>query len=669
LHRLARLGFVASLALACQPSLLFAQQAEGVAPSPRIESPPEALPDLETFVDGVVTSALEQHRIGGAQVAIVKDGQTLLVKGYGLAAISPDRPVDPQRSLFRIGSISKTFTWVALMQLAERGVIELEDPVNKHLPDALKVPDEPEWQPVRILDLMNHTSGFEDALQNLFVEESSGLLPLRDHLQRFRPARVREPGRYLAYSNYGAALAGAVVAHVSGMEFERYVEENIFVPLGLTHTTFREEHGADAPEGLPAPMPAEWARDKAQGLEFRDGAWKAYAQEHILAMAPAGSAVSTAADMARYMTALLNPELLERSGVLSRASYERLRQPSFQGAPGLTAVHHGFFNMPLGGKQPLGFDNLSHSGGTLHFQSFMALIPEVHLASGAERGSLGIFVTTNSLAGGVLAQELPEQLLGKYFGASSNAIEPMDQPHALSDYVGQYRGMRRSYTKLEKLFGLMQTIRIDASDDGFLTVATGREPLRMVEIADDLFRQQNGDLLVAFERDANGKVTHTISVAGASERIGFFDTLSWMLAVSVAVLVASVAVLIGAWRRARRRTSQSRHERRSTRCLVFAAVTWLVFWALLVAWGASFVGPDGLDRFMVTYPQALLKVALAALLLAAFATLAAVIALIPMWLDASSTMGRRVRHSAAAAIFLIFTATAAHWNMLGFKFY
>jgi CubicO group peptidase (beta-lactamase class C family) len=664
---LRRLGFIASVALACQPTWSFAQQTEGIAPPLRAEIATESLPDLESFVDGVVTTSLEQHRIGGAQVAIVRDGQTLLVKGYGRAAIAPDRPVDPHRSLFRIGSISKTFTWVALMQLAERGRIDLEDPVNKHLPEALKIPDRDGWQPVRILDLMNHTPGFEDALQNLFVVESSRLLPLDEQLQRFRPARVREPGRYLAYSNYGAALAGALIAHVSGTEFERYMEENIFAPLGLVHTTFREEHESDAPAGLPAPMPRDWVQDKAQGLEFRDGEWKAYAQEHILSMAPAGSVVSTAADMARYMTALLDPELLERSGVLSRESYERLRQPSFQGAPGLPAVHHGFFNMPLGAKQPLGIDNLTHSGGTLHFQSLMMLIPENQLASGEDAGSLGIFVTTNSLSGGALAQELSEQLLVKYFGAQGTAPEPVDQPHALSDYVGQYRGMRRSYTKLEKLFGLVQTFRIDASDDGFLTIVAGREPVRMVEIADDLFRQQNGDLLVAFERDAKGKVTRAITVAGASERIGPFETLSWMLAISAAVLAASIGVLIGAWRG--RRKSQSPGERRSTRCLASASVAWLIFWAFMAAWIVSLAGPDGLDQFMITYPQPLLKVALALLLVAAVVSLVALVALIPLWRNVGGSLWRRIYHSAAVAIFLIFVATAAHWNMLGFKFY
>lgn len=650
-------------------TVAFAQPADSIVAPARAEVGEEPLPGLEAFVDGIVASSLEQHEIGGAQVAIVKDQRTLLVKGYGLAAVTPDRAVDAQRSLFRIGSISKTFTWLAVMQLVERGQVELDDPINEHLPESLKIPDAGRSQPIRIVDLMNHTPGFEDGIQSLFVASSSKLLPLHDYLRQLRPARVREPDEYLAYSNYGAALAGALIAHVTGTEYERYMEENVLAPLGMLHTTFREELEPGAPSGLPAPMSSELARHKAQGLEYRDGAWQGFAQEHILSLAPAGSAVSTAADMSRYMSALLNPELLERAGVLERATYEQMREPSFQGAPGLPAVHHGFFNMPLGARRSLGFDNLSHSGGTLHFQSLMALIPEIELPDGESGGSLGVFVTTNSRAGALLAQSLPEQLLTKYFSSAAAAPpEAVEQPHELSDYEGQYRTLRRSYMKLEKLFGLMQGMRV-AVEDGFLTITSGREAVRMVEIADDLFRQQNGDLMVAFQRDSHGKVTHAISVAGVADRVGPFDTLSWMLIVAVAAFMATVGILIGALRRRRRIQSQTRWEQRSAAWLALAAAAWLAFWVMLIVWMASFAGPDGQDEFVFTYPQPALKAALAVLLLATAMSTVALATLIPVWRDASWSRWRRVRHFAAVMIFIVFVVTAARWNMLGFRFY
>ena len=112
---------------------------------------------------------MAQDQIAGVQVAVVGNGETLLVKGYGIDSVEPRRAVDPNQSLFRIGSISKTFTWLSIMQLAERGQLKLDDPINDHLPDELDVPDEGFEQPIRIVDLMNHTAGFEDILQGLFV--------------------------------------------------------------------------------------------------------------------------------------------------------------------------------------------------------------------------------------------------------------------------------------------------------------------------------------------------------------------------------------------------------------------------------------------------------------------------------------------------------------------
>src|SRR4029453_15132476 len=123
------------------------------------------LPNLEAFVDGVVGGYMAQQQIAGAEVAVVRDGETLLVKGYGIDSVEPRHAVDPNKSLFRLGSISKTFTLLSIMQLAERGKLKLEDPINDHLPDELDIPDEGFEQPIRIVDLMNHTAGVEELLQ------------------------------------------------------------------------------------------------------------------------------------------------------------------------------------------------------------------------------------------------------------------------------------------------------------------------------------------------------------------------------------------------------------------------------------------------------------------------------------------------------------------------
>ena len=642
------------------------------------------MPGLEAFVDGVIGAYMAQQRIAGTQVSVVRDGQVLLVKGYGTSSIDPQREVDPERSLFRLGSISKTFTWLSLMQLAERGQLQLTDPVNVHLPDELDIPDEGFQQPIRIIDLMNHAAGFEDALQHLFAPDGAPVMSLNEHLRNYRPHRVREPGKFLAYSNYGTALAGALVAHVSGVDFETYVEQNIFTPLGMTHTTFREQYAPVA--GLPAPMSAELAADKAQNLEWRSGQWQAIPHERIVAMAPAGAAVSTAADMAQYMLALLDPERLERSGVLRKSTFAKLQQPSFQGAPGLPAVHHGFFNAPLGTNSILSFDNLSHGGATLHFMSFMVVIadlaaPARMLETGAATapvvaeqrdragGSIGIFVMTNSGPGARLVFALPERILAEYFQppAAASLLPQQGAIEHVREYVGQYRSARRSYTKFEKLMSLPAT-PLTATDDGRLLATFGFETARFVEIGTDLFRQEDGDQTIAFSRDESGRVTHMITAGGAFERVGFFQSMFWFVLIVCAGVIASIAIVVAAARR-RAAAAESTWARRSARLLTGTAVAWLVFVVLCLVWAIPMIGPDVLDKFVYGYPQTSLKVALAALLVASGLSLLTIASLLPAWRDSSWSATRKVLHTLAVLVFVALVLTLLQWNAIGLRYY
>ena len=201
-----------------------------------------------------------------------------------------------------------------------------------------------------------------------------------------RPQRVREPGKLMAYSNYSTALAGAIVAEVSGMEYESYVERNILVPLGLAHTTFREQYAADA--RLAA---ADVRRPRhAPGAEHRDA-------QRRMAVDPARAHRLDGACGRRGLDRRGHGELharVARPGSDSkqracsrRETFARMREPSFQSAPGMPAIHHGFFNAPLGVTTQLGVDNLSHSGATLHFRSFMVVTDDLSISRASKERS------------------------------------------------------------------------------------------------------------------------------------------------------------------------------------------------------------------------------------------------------------------------------------------
>ncbi|MDX1577656.1 MAG: serine hydrolase, partial [Gemmatimonadota bacterium] len=206
----------ATLALLA-PGLLPAQEPGAV--EPRAETETAARPalsdvaELEAWLDGFMASHLEELPSAGAAVAIVLDGEPLLARGYGLADVEKEVPVDAS-TLFRIGSVSKLFTWTAVMQLVERGILDLETDINEYMGD-VQVPDTyPE--PVTLRHLLTHTAGFEDHVVGLFGSDEDDVRPLEEILREEMPARVRPPGEVASYSNHGTGMAAHIVERVTG---------------------------------------------------------------------------------------------------------------------------------------------------------------------------------------------------------------------------------------------------------------------------------------------------------------------------------------------------------------------------------------------------------------------------------------------------------------------
>ncbi len=191
--------------------------------------------DLESFFDGIVPLQLERSDIAGASVMVMQNGQVLLRKGYGYADLKNKKPVDPAATIFRLASISKLFTWVSVMQLVEQGKLDLDTDVNRYLDFQIR----PAFsQPVTLRNLMTHTGGFEEEIRDIIVTDPKQAVTLRDFLIRNQPQRIFPPGTIPAYSNYGVGIAGYIVQRVSGQPFEQYVEQHIFAPLKMVHSTF-----------------------------------------------------------------------------------------------------------------------------------------------------------------------------------------------------------------------------------------------------------------------------------------------------------------------------------------------------------------------------------------------------------------------------------------------
>jgi len=456
-------------------------------PQPATEQqPPRSGPrdprELEAFIDGIMAAHKEAHHIAGATVSVVVDGQILFAKGYGYADVANRKKVEPDKTLFRIGSVSKLFTWTAVMQLVEQGKLDLNANVNTYLKD-FKIPDTYP-QPITMTHLLTHTPGFEDHVIGLFARTPDKLLPLGKILADDMPARVRPPGQLASYSNYGTALAGYIVEQVSGVSWDEYIEKNILQPLEMSHTTGRQ------------PIPENLAADMSKGYNYSGGEYKGKEFEFI-PLQPAGSMSAAAIDMARFMIAHLQQGRYGSARILSETTAQQMRRQIFTHAKQLNGILHGFYEMSSNGQRIFG-----HGGDTLWFHTQLALFPE---------SNVGLFVSYNSDTGAPARNELVKAFIDRYYPAQD---QPRPSPSAdfkqrASQFEGSYTAIRRSHTTLAKLAALVSVIKISATEDGYLlTTGIGGAPKRWVETEPMVFREIDGQEIMVFRQDDKGQVTH-----------------------------------------------------------------------------------------------------------------------------------------------------------------
>ena len=212
LYALLTVSLVRPVAAQREPPRKIAPTRPVPTPSAEIASPSTAAvrglrdrAELEAFMDGIMTAQLRDHHVAGATVSVVKDGALFFAKGYGSADVRQQRPVVADSTMFRVGSISKLFTWTAVMQLVEQGKLDLNTDINKYLD--FKIPATFP-QPITLTHVMTHTPGFEEEPRDLFTEDSTHIQPMGKWLPAHMPKRVRPPGTFASYSNWATATAG-----------------------------------------------------------------------------------------------------------------------------------------------------------------------------------------------------------------------------------------------------------------------------------------------------------------------------------------------------------------------------------------------------------------------------------------------------------------------------
>lgn len=605
------------------------------APTTSGAAVPTSMPGLEELVDKTVMPPIERGEMAGAVVTVVKDGQVVLLKGYGHADVAKQVPVDPAKTLFRIGSITKTFTWTALMQLLEQGKIGLDQPIEELLPQALHpAPSRFDAQPILVRHLFTHTGGFEDKVLNrFFLRDPQRVRPLQEELTRYKPLRIRPPGVSATYSNYGAALAGAIVEHVAAEPYADYIDKHILTPLAMTSTTAREPLGPNNPQSM---SPALASR-LTQGYVSVGGKLEARPFEFMSQIGPAGSISSTGADMGKYLLAQLHP-----GSILSAPSATRMQSRLFTNAPQLPGIGYGWALDRVGSLR-----TVWHNGGTMAFHSMLLLAPDE---------DLGIFISTNTSSGDQLSAELPKAILTTYFSAARDQPRPIQvDADTLQDYRGAYLGDRLSTSSAERFFiGLIAGTRQISDGPSGLTV--NGSPL--VAVAHDVFGSQGGNFLV-FQRDQTGHIS------GFTTGIESFDRLPpWRtpLAALVVIGLSALLSLVNLW--SNRNLLQPGMPRRQKIALALnlgASLGWLAFAGCLVAAFMQMM-QSPLD-VVFTYPSLVLTLGLWIGVCAALLSVAASVSALTSVM--SSSWPRRIQYAASAIVWATLLLLLHDWRLLG----
>jgi CubicO group peptidase (beta-lactamase class C family) len=540
--------------------------------------------DVSAWLDGMVPYAMNTGDIAGGVIVVVKDGQVLAQKGYGYADVAAKKPVDPERTMFRAGSVAKLVVHTAVMQLVEQGKLDLDADIQQYLD--FPVPDaDAHDQPVTLHNLMTHTGGFEELVRGLMARDPKVFMPLETYVKATKPARIFPPGEVPSYCNFCVTLEGYIVQRVSGEDFDDYLDKHIFAPLRMTSSTFRQ------------PLPSQFAEQISTGYRT---ASQPPGYFELVGPAPAGSLSTTGADMARFMIAQMQAYSGTQTPLLGHETAQRMQTTMFRPVPPSLGMSIGFFERDRNGHRVR-----EHGGDTQFFHSKLAMFMD---------DDVGIFLSFNSTgkegAVGPLREAIFAQFADRYFPAPLAELPPAKHAEVSARLVtGRYATSRRAETTFFKLFSLLGQASIAPDEQGVLTVPGLTElngkPKEWHEVEPWVWRESHGPEQVA------AKVEGVVKMLSADEVGGILVLLpvpwqqsgAWILpVVGIATAILALTVLawpIAAWRRRKRGTPLALSPRelqiyRVARVVALIDVVFLIGWMGIVSAGnADLAAYDG----------------------------------------------------------------------------
>ncbi len=615
---------------------------EETAPAPAVpeQRPAAALGSATArtaWLEGLVHGQLDAFEIPGAAIAIVDTQGPALVRGFGYANVAERLPVDPNRSRFRIASVTKTFTWAAVMRLVLDGTLDLDADIRDYTSVNVPVVN---GRAVTLADLMTHSAGFEERAIGAYRRPGDGPQSPDKWLAAERPDVVYKPGHVPAYSNYGTALAGQIAADASGQSWSAMIESWFLSPLAMNQTSTAQP--------LPGALAGAFAPGHGPPPTFEPRAFG------ILHEAAAGAMSATASDMARWVEVHLRAGRVGNAQLLPEELVAAMARPLRAFLPQQHPFLHGFYRMDRAGEVIYG-----HHGDLEDSHSVFALLPE--------RG-LGVFAVYNG-SGGPAANMLLDAIVDRLQGRTlPPAIEPPADFAGRADrYTGEYASSRRNFSTLEKAALLGGALTVSASAEGYLVTQGPTGPARhWVETAPDRFRARDGHAEIRFEEtDAGNLRLWSGSWPGSvHERLGIWAAPSTHMTLLTVTTTVFVLAMFG-YGRAGLTSSRPR--------MVFGDERRLPTGPITLAWLASVLGLALLlglaltlgdsQAFNFEVPAFVAAQLWAA---AAFAVLTLLLCSVTLRVHSSKqgSLGQRLRLTTVCLAAVAQTASFHFWNLM-----
>jgi len=607
--------------------------------------------ELEAFLDELLGRQMEEYHIAGAAVSVVQDGKLFFAKGYGYADLKNGIPVDPEQTVFRIGSLGKTFTATAVMQLVEQGKLDLDADINTYLD--FRIPDTYP-QPITLKHLMTHTSGLEARVFGTVVPNTNGLVPAREWLISHMAARVRPPGDSAGYSNYNAMLAGYIVARVSGQPYDQYIQEHIFSPLGMVHSS------------AGSPIPPDLRAHASVGYTYEDGIFQAF-PDYVVQPAglPSGGHQSSATDMARFMIAHLQGgfygDAAAEVRILEESTAQQMHSTTYAPDPRLLGIAYGLFDFTDNGWR-----TIANIGYSPPMNSVLLLLPDQNL---------GVFVIYNTEDVGDLTNQhlgFQRAFFDHYYPAP--AVEPIQPPADFAErvgrFVGSYRTTDGSETTVEKLGGLFGAYEIRDSGDGALLLTTPYGEWRFVEVEPLYFRQADSPFGLVFREDDRGRINHMstdLMPQFAFDRLNWYETVPFNIELALGCILIFLSMLPVALIRTirnRRLSGDRKPVSRGARVADWIILGIGILNLLFVVGMALWFMP-----ISIVHPLSLMaKIVLGLGVLSAVLTVGTLVYMVLAWKNSYWGIAARVYYTLVTVAAVAFVWFLNYWNLLGWRF-